>query len=276
MVGDWGRDGKDHQLDVAQAMNAYALKYNAQFTISTGDNFYNDGIQTVNDAQWLTSFENIYTGKGLQHPWYITLGNHDHRGNPNAEIAYTQKSKRWVLPAHYYTKTFAIAGQDSVLMVFFDSSPLCKKYWTEPHTYTDLIKQDTAAQLKWIDSVFAHSHAKCKMLVGHHPIYSAGNGHGNTPELIASVKPILLKHKVQFSFAGHDHDLQHLKLAGEPVEYFVSGGGSAIRSSAANAQSLFYSGSSGFAFVSISSTAMQVFFIGFDGKVLYSTTVPLL
>jgi hypothetical protein len=34
---------------------------------------------------------------------------------------------------------------------------------------------------------------------------------GNNPDIIAAIEPILTKHKVQAYFAGHDHNLEHLR-----------------------------------------------------------------
>ena len=54
-----------------------------------------------------------YTGRTLTRlPWYIVLGNHDHYGDVNAQIAYTQKSERWECPAQWFTieKTFTDRG----------------------------------------------------------------------------------------------------------------------------------------------------------------------
>lgn len=40
------------------------------FVISTGDNFYEDGLQGVYDNQFQQSFTDIYTAKSLQKQWY--------------------------------------------------------------------------------------------------------------------------------------------------------------------------------------------------------------
>ena len=40
------------------------------FVISTGDNFYEDGLTGVNDAAFYESFVDIYTAPSLQKQWY--------------------------------------------------------------------------------------------------------------------------------------------------------------------------------------------------------------
>lgn len=40
------------------------------FVISTGDNFYEDGLEGVHDNKFADSFTNIYTAKSLQKQWY--------------------------------------------------------------------------------------------------------------------------------------------------------------------------------------------------------------
>lgn len=41
------------------------------FVISTGDNFYENGLTGVDDKQFEESFTNVYTAKSLQKQWYI-------------------------------------------------------------------------------------------------------------------------------------------------------------------------------------------------------------
>lgn len=40
------------------------------FVISTGDNFYDDGLKSIDDVAFQESFTNIYTANSLQTPWY--------------------------------------------------------------------------------------------------------------------------------------------------------------------------------------------------------------
>lgn len=43
---------------------------NIDFVISTGDNFYDDGLEGVDDPAFYDSFVNIYTAPSLQKIWY--------------------------------------------------------------------------------------------------------------------------------------------------------------------------------------------------------------
>lgn len=51
-------------------MGRIGEKLDIDFVISTGDNFYGDGLNGVNDLAFLDSFKNIYTAKSLQKQWY--------------------------------------------------------------------------------------------------------------------------------------------------------------------------------------------------------------
>lgn len=52
-------------------MGDVGKKLGIDFVISTGDNFYDNGLKSVNDPAFQRSFTNIYTAKSLQKPWYI-------------------------------------------------------------------------------------------------------------------------------------------------------------------------------------------------------------
>ena len=274
VVGDWGRNGTQNQQQVANQMNRTALVTNVQFVISTGDNFYESGVSSINDSQWLTSFENVYSGKGLQKDWYAVLGNHDYSGNPNAQIAYSQKSDRWKMPARYFTLSKTVDQNTAVRFVFIDTNPFVKEYQNNPKAYSDILQQNTQKQLKWIDSVLANSNEKYKIVVGHHPIYSAGYGHGNQDELIAQVKPILEKYQVNLYFCGHSHSSQYLKRTDSVIDYVVAGAGSSTVELVTQQSSvLFGTIAPSFSLVSISKDYLKTSFIDSTGTELFTNQI---
>ena len=60
VLGDWGRNGEDNQKQVARDMGVVARKFKPEFIVSTGDNFYPNGVRSTRDYNWIASFENIY------------------------------------------------------------------------------------------------------------------------------------------------------------------------------------------------------------------------
>ena len=51
-------------------MGKIGEKLDIDFVISTGDNFYDNGLEGVNDPAFEESFSKIYTAKSLQKQWY--------------------------------------------------------------------------------------------------------------------------------------------------------------------------------------------------------------
>jgi tartrate-resistant acid phosphatase type 5 len=274
VVGDWGRRGRPDQQHVATQMAAAAQSLGAAFVISVGDNFYEDGVAGADDPQWRQSFESVYREPSLQVPWYVILGNHDYHGNCQAQLDYGAAHPRWVMPARYYTQERSF-GSSRLDLIFIDTSPMVKSYREgnhieHPALRQNVLTQNVPVQLQWLEKTLAESKAGWKIVVGHHPIYSGGV-HGDQPELIAQVLPLLQKYKVQAYFCGHDHDLQHLK-AGE-VNLFVSGGGSEHRPNHEVTQTQFGKSSSGFMAVSLRKDELMVRVIDHQGNLIYRTTI---
>lgn len=51
-------------------MGVIGEKLDVDFVISTGDNFYEDGLTGEDDPAFSKSFTDIYTAPSLQKPWY--------------------------------------------------------------------------------------------------------------------------------------------------------------------------------------------------------------
>ncbi|ESQ85255.1 hypothetical protein AEAC466_05960 [Asticcacaulis sp. AC466] len=272
VVGDWGRNGTEHQADVARQMDRAASETNSRFTVSVGDNFYDNGVQSVDDPLWKTSFEDIYTGPNLQTPWYVALGNHDYRGVPQAQLDYARTSPRWKMPSRYYKVSGQDHGFGAADVFVIDTSPLVHAYANKPGKIGENVKsQDSAAQLAWLDRELGASTARWKIVFGHHTLYSGGSGHGDTPEMIERVLPILQAHKVPVYINGHDHDLQHIRRSG--IDIICSGAGSEVRPVKAVEGTKFCAAQSGFTTVTVSEDALTFAFRNYRGETLYRSSV---
>jgi tartrate-resistant acid phosphatase type 5 len=272
VFGDWGRQGEQDQVEVAAQMAMAAKDLNPEFIISVGDNFYENGVQSVDDPHWRKSFEEVYRDPTLQVPWHCILGNHDYHANCDAQIAYNKINPRWNMPARYHWRSHQIEAGIAADFFYLDTTPMVKSYYKDGNekTRANVVTQDVPKQLAWFRASLAASKAQWKIVVGHHPIYSGG-GHGDTPELIENILPLLQEHRVQAYFNGHDHDLQHL-TAGE-VNLFDSGAGSQHTPTFYTKRSKFAQSCSGFTAVSLQADKMDVRMINHQGKTVYTTTV---
>ena len=271
VVGDWGRDGRYHQSDVASTMNNDAGVLNANFIVSTGDNFYQFGVDSVNDPQFKTSFEDIYTGPALQKKWFIVLGNHDYMGNVQAEIDYSRVSKRWTLPARYYSETIPLKdNKGSIALFFTDTSPLMPDYYKE-QKYRNVIGQDSTAQLNWLANKLASSKARWKIVFGHHPVYS-DLGYDVPASFRKDYTRLFKKYHVDAYICGHEHNLEYLNPGGH-TRYFISGAGSQVEAISDAKYTKFAREVSGFMAVSLTGHEMLVRMIDYHGNVLKTVKI---
>lgn len=269
VVSDWGWNGFKSQQEVADGMTMLADSIEPRFIVSCGDNFQIQGIASTQDPLWSTSYENIYKAPSMQVDWYPVLGNHDYKGNTQAEIDYSKISRRWRMESHYYKNVVKVNDSISVLLVFLDTPPLVDEYYKKLG-YPDVLMQDSAKQMVWLKDVLSNSKEQWKLVFGHHPVYSASNKHGNTPELIKRLKPLFEKYHVQFYICGHDHDMQHLKEKNGTVNYIVTGAGGEPRSANSNELSLFSKSVPGFSLISLYGNSLQFYFIDSKDKAVYT------
>lgn len=264
VVGDWGHANSEGQRQVARAMGIAGRRDRTRFVVSTGDNFYPKGVSGVSDPLWKEGFENVYVDNSLQGPWYPVLGNHDHKGNVAAERDYSSASSRWSMPADYYRHTEVLGDGTLVEFFFLDTLPLVR---ADDGLMARLLETGAAAQLSWLNASLAESKASWKIVVGHHPVFSGGP-HGNTPALVAVLKPLFDLHHVTAYINGHDHNLQHIIVDG--VSYLTCGAGSEARLLAHPEAAAFSAATSGFMLVKMTPSAMLLTFLDARAQALYT------
>jgi tartrate-resistant acid phosphatase type 5 len=269
LIGDWGRYGTDNQTDVAAQMGKTAAAITSQFTISTGDNFYESGVTGLNDPYWQLSFEKIYTAAALQSPWKIILGNHDYCGNVQAQLDYSHVSHRWQLPARYYSETITLPDGGKADFFYLDTSPFITEYIG---TRVDIAGQDSAAQIAWLDQALGSSTALWKIVIGHHPIYTPFKGQDKDQlDMIARIDPILRRHNVKIYINGHYHLLQSTTVDG--LTYVTNGAGSATYATGPVDRTGFTSSNHGFMTCQLSSEKLDFALVDMRGRTLYTQTV---
>ena len=272
-LGDAG-EGNQAQYDVAAAMKSICDEKGCDFALYLGDNFYDVGVESIDDPQFMDKFEDPYAE--LSFPFYAVLGNHDYAGGhvwekPEPQIAYSDISEKWNMPDRYYSHT-----QEHALFVGIDTNAIL---WNNAWGGIE-------EQAQWVQETLSQSDSLWRFAFGHHPYISNGeHGVAGTYDGLEEV-PIAsgtdmkyfvednLCAKVDIYFSGHDHDMQWL----EPqcgVEFIVSGAGAKQRDYRGwDVPTKFEQyNDNGFLWVEIIDNSLTAVFYDKDANVLYQETL---
>lgn len=271
VANDLGRNGYYEQKPIAELMGRIAEQDDVEAVLALGDTHHYMGVESVTDPLWTTNFELIYSHPELQVPWYPILGNHEYRGNTQAVIDYSQVSRRWQMPARYYSKVFEDDGV-SLRVVFVDTTPLIDKYHKDTADYPDVAQQNMDAQLDWLDKELAQAKENWVVVVGHHPIYAdTPKSSSERTDLQQRLDPILRRHQVNMYICGHIHNFQHVRIAGTRMDYVVNSSGSLSRQEVKPIEgTVFVSGEPGFSILSGTKESLRLEMINQQGKVIHT------
>lgn len=301
VLGDTG-EGNDEQKKVAAAIAQKCQADGCDFAILLGDNIYNAGVESTLDAQWESKFEGPY--RDLDMPFYAVLGNHDNGGfltqllgdtfggagaefeRGDIQVAYTQLSEKWRMPARTYDFAFGPAH-------FFalDTNDMVWSYANGG------AEARTQIQVDSIPDEIDGAPETWRIAFGHHPLFSNGT-HGNAgayegleegiTDLVANIPglgdlqavvtgdgvqeslDVIVCGRVDLYFAGHDHSRQWLgPMADCPgTTFVVSGAGSKLTEIKGSHPALFQSADKeGFFWVHLKDRQIEVAAIDLDGTV---------
>ncbi|MBF0290327.1 MAG: metallophosphoesterase [SAR324 cluster bacterium] len=190
LFGDAG-SGDANQKKVAESSAQTCAEKGCDLVLLLGDNFIMDGVSSVNDPQFQYKFEEIYPH---DLPFYAVFGNHDLRGSWQAQIDYTDISKRWNMPNVNYT---------------FEAGPVFIQAINTSCTFCSL----------W--TLFKPSEKPWRLIFGHRPLVTSGRHRGMT----AFERSVIKASKPDFVLSGHNHILEHIEQ--DRIDHIVSGGGGA-------------------------------------------------
>ncbi len=270
VISDSGRNGYYEQKSCAETMGTMAELYSPEFVAAAGDTHHFMGVESTTDPLWMTNFEEVYSHPELMIPWYAVCGNHEYRGNTQANIDYSAISRRWQMPSKYYTKYFEDKGT-SLLVVFIDTPPLIDKYRKDSEKYPDAVQEDMNAQLAWLESTLKSSKADWKVVVGHHPIYAyTTKSLSERTNMQERVDPILRKYGVDAYVSGHIHNFQHIRMEGCSMDYIQNSAASLARPVESVEGTQFCSSEEGFSIFSLDAKSLLVHFVDKHGRFIHT------
>ncbi len=271
LLGDTGT-GDAAQASVATLMETTCATLGCDAVVLLGDNFYPTGVADENDPQWQTAFETPYAN--LSAPFLAVLGNHDYGGNgigfekdrAAAQVAKGKLGGKFVMPDRFYLHTIGdvdIFVLDTTAILFRDT------------------EDQRAAIKRWRDT----SHARWKIVAGHHPFRSNGvhgdagsfDGLGATSDYAgASWREFFARElcdKVDVYVSGHEHDLDWPipeDGCAKPELIVSGGGGAAPRAVSERHAARFTSANNGFFFLELAEQARaQVMEVGHDAALVH-------
>lgn len=270
-VGDYGTNN-DKQRAVASQMNQFAGQLGAPLSgvLALGDNFYGN----LTPETIAPRFEDVYSREHLDCPFHAVLGNHDYgpsydskQGPAKAEmqLAYARANpaSRWKMPAKWYA--FELGPKEK---------PLVKVICLDGNYFPGaLTPQEKIAQRRWLAAEMAKpQRAPWLWMVSHYPLFSDSkvNRTKEREHLLGEWKDALADERVSLYFAGHDHNLQHLRAEGMNPEFIVSGGGGASRYEIQESGRGFSMQTRGFNHIHVTEEKVTVQFINPEGKLLHA------
>ena len=267
-MGDWGmvRDWDALASTLSAVITRSGTRPN--FILAVGDNVYPQGVSSVESAvlaAWRETFvlapaEGKKSNPAMSVPWYLILGNHDYRcppktapvtwplfpnpppysvrnatyiANPQVDFSYSAQYNpefMWRMPGNNYTFSRKVGVNGNCVVDFFGIDTCGVQYAVrraDPEAYGRL-----KVQVRRLEQELKDSKAKWKIVFGHHPLYTVGNGHQDEArclrgEQCASVmdamnttveaplyegiglEGALLRGGAHLYIAGHDHASQY-------------------------------------------------------------------
>ncbi|MEU8118324.1 metallophosphoesterase [Spirillospora sp. NPDC049024] len=241
--GDFGTGGA-RQREVADAMLRWAAAgHRIDALVGTGDNVYPDG----DPALFRTRLDAPYAALRATRPMWITLGNHDVRGDRGAD-----QLRHLGLPALPYERRLP-----GLQFLFMDAD------------------HPDASQSAWLESRLAVPGPRFRVVVFHQPAWSCSQ-HGSTPAVDERWVPILERHRVALVLNGHDHNYQRF-VSAKGVTYVVTGGGGQhlydLRAGCATPPRVAAAKRYHFTAVELRAGALQLTAVAADGEVIDRATI---
>lgn len=227
VLGDFG-NGSRIQYAIAARMEAERVRREqagqpVRFVVAGGDNIYGKLSSGGSaDRDWERKFFAPYQKTLHAVPFKAVLGNHD--GNESeATKDLAACLDNFFMPDRWYRFTFG----DFAEFLALDSTK------NQPEGRPAPVFLPDGEQSRWLETVLAERPLPWRIVIMHHPMFTAGPNHAPFLEAAPHWFAMMKRSGVQAVFAGHEHNLQvseRNEATGE-IQFFVSGAGGELRAS---------------------------------------------
>ena len=245
-VADTG-SGNKHQLAVGRQMALLNRRDPVALVLLAGDNVYPDGDPALLDRAFVKPYQELLANKV---PFFAVLGNHDIRTrNGDGQLAYPALGMggRW-----YNLRRGPVE--------FFLLDTNVNAAWQH--------------QLPWLKAALGRSKAPWKVVVGHHPLYTAGF-YGDDKAGIARLTPLFKRYGVQLYINGHDHNYERTKSINGTTYLTVGGGGANLRSVLPNENTAYATSQYSFAELNFDAKNLRIQGWNAEGQKIDQVLLPL-
>ncbi len=266
--GDSGTGGPG-QKRVAASMEKLIARSPVDFVLLLGDNFYPHGLRSVSDPLFDRVFEEIYTPAKFPFPFFPVLGNHEYHENAAACLKLGTRDSRWRMPARRYSFRIPMAATDSAQFVALDTTAIESPSRVTPDVDVRPPLEGVALELT------AAANARWRFVFAHHVMLSSGV-HGESPELLKELAPVLAAGKGDLYICGHDHILESMAPISGVPQITVGGGGGWDRATPiihVRAESLFRWTGGGFVRAEVRRDEADFTFYDVDGVARHKRTL---
>ncbi len=227
---------KSSLYDVANAMISHCEQNDCDFSVMLGDNIYPDGATLgadgIDDA---TRFRDIlslpFAKLGAGDPdfkIYATLGNHDwitSRAGAMAQVEFLQQDKKFYMDGLFYSvlppaangavEIFVVDTEILLASTRVKVARLNKDGTEQQHDDYKTPRASAVPQndkeknmVSWLEQGLKNSTAQWKIVMGHHPMWSAGGSKFEEGRAIRRlIRPLVCEHADMY-LAGHEHTLE--------------------------------------------------------------------
>ena len=209
-----------------------------EFILALGDNFYNDGVASINDSMWNSHFRDVYFRSSVLRgvPWHAAFGNHDLGYGSKGVAAQLNRTSTtttdddgvWQMYGQWYSVKYAIPDTSAFVQVVIVDTTWLAPSENEATNEEGGVSVETQAarlerQLEDLEVIFSDTLTNPPawlVVAGHYPMFSRGEK-GDNQELGMYLRPLIEKYSAHAYLCGHDHIAEHLQY--NNVDYFVTG-----------------------------------------------------